>query len=63
MDTSSSPSIAAESGGTYEVAFEANNNDLYLVQASRGTVITGSNINTQLGMLSGTRPSIAAPYL
>jgi hypothetical protein len=63
MDTSSSPSIAAESGGTYEVAFEANNNDLYLVQASGGTVITGSNINTQLGMLSGTRPSIAAPYL
>jgi hypothetical protein len=63
MDTISSPSIAAESGGTYEVAFTANNDSLYLVQASSGIVITGSNINTQLGMLSGTSPSIAAPYL
>jgi hypothetical protein len=53
MLAGTSPSITALSGGGYEMAFQANTGNLILYGS-------GGNLNTGLGMKSGTSPSIAA---
>ena len=56
MVTTSSPSITAPVGavGGYEIAYQGSNIDLWV------TTISGTPIDSHLGMASGTSPSIAA---
>jgi hypothetical protein len=57
MEAGTSPAIAAISGGSaYEVAFQANNNDLW-VSGPNGDYDTGQ------GMMPGTSPAITPLYL
>src|SRR6202034_2130009 len=52
-----SPSIAAKSDGTYEIAVETNTSDLATIHLGTGYTV---NITT-LGMDAGTSPSVAIP--
>jgi hypothetical protein len=56
MVTTTSPSICAPVGATggYEIAYQGSNIDLWV------TTISGTPIDSHLGMTSGTDPSIAA---
>jgi hypothetical protein len=56
MVTTTSPSICAPVGATggYEIAYQGSNIDLWV------TTISGTPIDSHLGMASGTNPSIAA---
>lgn len=54
MAKGTSPSITALSGGGYEVAFQANNSQLWSV----GMGPEANNIDTEQGMAPGTSPSI-----
>jgi hypothetical protein len=56
MVTTSSPSITAPVGavGGYEIAYQGSNVDLWV------TTISGTPIDSHLGMMSGTSPAIAA---
>jgi hypothetical protein len=54
MMPGTSPSVAALSGGGYEVAFQANTGTLWLRNSS------GTQINTTAGMDPGTSPSVTA---
>jgi hypothetical protein len=54
MAAGTSPSIAAGSGGGWEVAFRANTGQLFTYSSTRGEWA-----NTGLGVASGTSPSIA----
>jgi hypothetical protein len=55
MTGGTSPSIAAEPDGSYEAAFEANNDHLVTVQINSSI----SDTDTGLGMDDGTSPAIA----
>jgi hypothetical protein len=57
MKAGTSPSIAAESGGTYEIAVEANTSDLATIHLGTGYTVNA----TTLGMDPGTSPSLATP--
>jgi hypothetical protein len=54
MMAGTSPSVAALSGGGYEVAFQGNTGTLWLRDSS------GTQINTTAGMDPGTSPSVTA---
>ncbi|HEV2637317.1 MAG TPA: hypothetical protein VGX23_19350 [Actinocrinis sp.] len=56
MVTTSSPSITAPVGttGGYEIAYQGSNVDLWV------TTISGTPIDSHLGMMNGTSPAIAA---
>ncbi|MDI5970855.1 hypothetical protein POF50_016145 [Streptomyces sp. SL13] len=56
MVTTSSPSISAPTGaaGGYEIAYQGSNVDLWV------TTISGTPIDSHLGMAGGTSPAIAA---
>ena len=51
--TGSSPSIAALSNGTFEIAYDAQSGVLHTYDATNGS------INRHLGMAAGTAPSVA----
>jgi hypothetical protein len=53
MDAASSPSIIGLANGSYEIAFEANTDDLDFFHTG------GTALHTTLGMDAGTSPSIA----
>ncbi len=55
MMAGTSPSIAAQSGGSYEVAFQANTGILWIYSSLSGTAVP-----TGYGMNPGTSPSIVA---
>jgi hypothetical protein len=52
MDEGTDPSIAAQSGATYRVVFQDNDNEL------AGYSSSGSSYTTTLGMAAGTSPSL-----
>jgi hypothetical protein len=54
MASGTSPSIAGLSNGQFEIAFQANNGNLYIYNSSSGPASTGQ------GMAAGTSPSITA---
>jgi hypothetical protein len=51
--SSTSPAIKALSGSSYEAAFQANTGYLFMYSSA-----TGTGLDTQQGMASGTSPSI-----
>jgi hypothetical protein len=52
MAAGTSPSVAALSGGDFEVAFHANTGNLWTLGPS-------GNLNRRLGMAQSTSPSVA----